>query len=674
MARLFDMKHIALVLAMFMVTSCSDADQLTINSDTVRDKTPRDEEPIDEPTEDPTEEPTEEPTEDPTDEPTEDPTENPTEAPTEEPTKDPIEEPIEEPKPEWTADILDVVFNEDGTAKNIAPTPLEVKRIQSNAIQTTFQELLGRYVTFFNNPLGGTATGYYRVDYGDHPDIMEKISDGHSLEAVVRLAVPNNGASDIEYLASHEAGGTGLIIANAEKSQTLTFLPHIGGGYQWVTSGVKPAPGRYYHVVGVWNKSENKASIYVDGELKNTVNTSGDFKFGSEMWFCIGGDATATVEHTAWNGDIAIARIYSEPLTAERIKELYAESKVANVPAEVPFDLTDVDTIGSLRVSPGYRYYFYGKNFYEGDSVRFESLTNGKSFIASTKIEADKMTVIIPDDLVTDKYRSVLVRGNKTAELAKGKIIVSKDAPITTFPRVVAHMCDMNFSSDTYPANSLAALRHAQDANVYGIETDIHMSSDKVIFVTHDDKIDGTEFKNVHSSTLDKKKLKNGEKLPRFANFLAEAKKKPTVRVLVDVKWDSTETDMIKSGTALVKEMGMDDQVDWLIRDYSLRNTAKQYAAKNSTVMYLIGSTKYDKPVEELMAENLTPDYSYELTSKYNKATIDKIHELGGVAGVWTPDTKELVQKSIDIGVDAITTDIAETMQGLVKVYAEPDK
>ena len=45
----------------------------------------------------------------------------------------------------------------------------------------------------------------------------------------------------------------------------------------WTKSGINPDPGRYYHVVGVWNKDEAKTYIYVDGELKGTMDAPGDY-------------------------------------------------------------------------------------------------------------------------------------------------------------------------------------------------------------------------------------------------------------------------------------------------------------------------------------------------------------------------------------------------------------
>ena len=87
----------------------------------------------------------------------------------------------------------------------------------------------------------------------------------------------------------------------------------------------------FYHVVGVWNAEEHKSYIYVNGELKNTINAPGLFRLASSNcnWFGIGADpGGATSAHNAWNGDVAIARVYSKPLTQEDVAYLW--NKVLN--------------------------------------------------------------------------------------------------------------------------------------------------------------------------------------------------------------------------------------------------------------------------------------------------------------------------------------------------------
>lgn len=81
--------------------------------------------------------------------------------------------------------------------------------------------------------------------------------------------------------SSMSSGGTGFLISKADRGTELTFLPNVSttgkSSWVWTKSGINPEAGRYYHVVGVWNKQEAKTYIYVDGELKGTMDAPGNY-------------------------------------------------------------------------------------------------------------------------------------------------------------------------------------------------------------------------------------------------------------------------------------------------------------------------------------------------------------------------------------------------------------
>ena len=246
-------------------------------------------------------------------------------------------EPVEPTLP--VADLLDVVFHEDGTAEDVSPMHNTVERVGETS-SVYYNEAMGRYVARFNNPYGGTCTGFYQTtNYEDADNAVHKaLADGHSLE-VLCLAdydgdIPN---AEAKPFSAMQGGGTGFLIcktnaAGSDGKNVITFLPNVtttgSSTWQWVTSGVVPESKTYYHVVGVWNKEEQKTYIYVNGELKNTLDSPGEFKFANSgcNWFAIGGDpSSATGAHGSWIGDVAIARAYDKPLTAEEVALLWNE-------------------------------------------------------------------------------------------------------------------------------------------------------------------------------------------------------------------------------------------------------------------------------------------------------------------------------------------------------------
>ncbi len=237
-------------------------------------------------------------------------------------------------KPTPDADILDVVFRKDGTAVNVAHSSLEVIS-KGKDVSTIYLDDLSRFSAVFNSTPGEKPNSFYKVDYASNQDVINRMSDGHSIELLFTLDKAWDDEVSPKPMSSHQAGGTGFQIgpnlSNNEAHQDIIFLPHVGGKYIYVHSNIVPTLGKYYHVIGTWDKAAGKASIYVNGRLMNTVDAVGELKFGEQKWFGIGADAyTQDQGESAWNGKIVIARIYDAPLNYERVKALYELTGLAD--------------------------------------------------------------------------------------------------------------------------------------------------------------------------------------------------------------------------------------------------------------------------------------------------------------------------------------------------------
>ena len=234
------------------------------------------------------------------------------------------------------ADLLDVEFSDDGSAIDLSPMNMTVEH--HGTATTTYSEAFGRYIaTFKNDYASGSAAGYYRINFEQNEAFVAALKDGHSLEAIVMAdytgTIPN---SEAKPFSAHEGGGTGFLVStiSGSRQNELTFLPNVttngNSTWRWATSGVVPQPKTYYHIVGVWNKDEQKAYIYVDGEQKNCVDAPGEWKMasGGNNWFAIGGDPTGGSNcANAWPGNIVLARVYDKPLTMGEVALLWKEVK-----------------------------------------------------------------------------------------------------------------------------------------------------------------------------------------------------------------------------------------------------------------------------------------------------------------------------------------------------------
>ena len=241
-----------------------------------------------------------------------------------------------EPGPEETApiaDLFDIVFNEDGTAEDVSPLHSEVT-LYGETPTIYFSDTYQRNVASFNNPYGSNATSFYKgPDYDNNYEIRNAMADGHSLEVLCMLnyegTIPN---TETKPFSAMQSGGTGFLIStiSGSRQNEITFLPNVttsgASTWRWTTSGVVPEAKVFYHVVGVWNPEEEKTYIYVNGELKNALDAPGIFKLAAVNcnWFAVGADPSgATTAHGSWNGDVAIARAYSKPLTQKDVTYLW---------------------------------------------------------------------------------------------------------------------------------------------------------------------------------------------------------------------------------------------------------------------------------------------------------------------------------------------------------------
>ena len=111
---------------------------------------------------------------------------------------------------------------------------------------------------------------YYRVDYYTNETFKNGLDDGHTLEVVFR-SNENKGTAEYKPFAAHQAGGTGFLICKEGQGghpACITFLPNVSttgkSSWIWAQSDVYPEIGRYYHVVGVWDKKRGK-SLHLRG-------------------------------------------------------------------------------------------------------------------------------------------------------------------------------------------------------------------------------------------------------------------------------------------------------------------------------------------------------------------------------------------------------------------------
>lgn len=220
------------------------------------------------------------------------------------------------------ADLANIEFNADGSAVDRAGG-IEVTLFPGD-VSVKMNEDFGVYAPVFTHTLGSAATsGYYRFPMST--EFRDNLNDGCSVEALVRLGCPING-SGAKPFTSHRSGGVGLALTSSNSDNQFLFclIQRVSGSYvnNYAYSGVTPEEGRYYHLVGVWDKETGTETIYVDGVKAGSYNFEGDLYF-SVKFFIIGGaanDTSASKINACWNGDVLFPRVYSAPMTPSQVE------------------------------------------------------------------------------------------------------------------------------------------------------------------------------------------------------------------------------------------------------------------------------------------------------------------------------------------------------------------
>lgn len=220
---------------------------------------------------------------------------------------------------------------------------------------------------------------------------------------------------------------------------------------------------------------------------------------------------------------------------------------------------------------------------------------------------------------------------------------------------VIAHR-GFHATNNSYD-NTISSLKNAQELGVYGSEVDIHETKDGVLIAIHGAR--HRDIPNVQKATFEQIRslpLKNGEIVPTLDEYLEQAKKCKTTKLIIEIKSHPTpeqELRVVQNVLAAVKQYKLRKRVEYIAFSKYVCDALVGYAPKKTKIAYLNG--------------DLTPAQCFELgytgidynlnTLKKHPEWIEQCHELGMEVNVWTVNDTADMQWFIDKGVDYITTD-----------------
>lgn len=227
---------------------------------------------------------------------------------------------------------------------------------------------------------------------------------------------------------------------------------------------------------------------------------------------------------------------------------------------------------------------------------------------------------------------------------------------------ITAHRGD----SLNYPENTLLAFTSALDKNADWVELDVQLTKDKQIVVSHDanlKRIAGID-KNIYDLTYDE--LQQIEISKNYPNvripLLSEVFKWGILNNIsfnVELKPYDNETFLVEKTIELILKYHLEDRVILTSAKYSILEDVKATNNKISTAYIM--SLAYGDISKLDKADNFSIE-----ASSISKELVKKLHNQGKEVYAWTVNTRDSINKMLDLNVDNIITDDVDLARKLL--------
>lgn len=293
-----------------------------------------------------------------------------------------------------TADLMDIVFNEDGSAADVSPMQHTVQTYGAPTV--VYSEKYGRNIATMKAEMGEAPTDCYMVNYAGNEAFKNALTDGFSMETTFAIEYDKVGGT-AKMFSAMASGGFGFEINGGN----LRYQVH-NGGYVSAISGITPISKVFYHVVGVYDKTAEMLYIYLNGVLLKMSQMTGDMKFpANELnhWIGIGADTGtkdgAPAPEGGGNWEIVNARMYNEPLTQDNVSALYAqvENKQGAADTKTGISFYDGSNFAALQSTVVGWGAPWQCDMAEGSYPTFDLLTAIDKITADPALKSDVVTV-----------------------------------------------------------------------------------------------------------------------------------------------------------------------------------------------------------------------------------------------------------------------------------------
>lgn len=225
---------------------------------------------------------------------------------------------------------------------------------------------------------------------------------------------------------------------------------------------------------------------------------------------------------------------------------------------------------------------------------------------------------------------------------------------------IVAHRGFWKSEQGGMSENSIASLKAAQDAGLWGSECDIHITADDVVIVNHNPDIEGKKISTHKFADFAQDLLPNGERRPTLDEYLDQTAKCKTTKLVIELKKQPSEDreDMLVVKTlAALKVHGLYDPERVLFISFSkymcdmIAKLCPEFVNQ-----YLSMDMLADENPAKYAADGINGvDYQYKMFEAHPE-WVKTAHELGMSVNAWTVNKEKNIKRMVDLGLDAITT------------------
>lgn len=230
--------------------------------------------------------------------------------------------------------------------------------------------------------------------------------------------------------------------------------------------------------------------------------------------------------------------------------------------------------------------------------------------------------------------------------------------------KVIAHRGA--WKAEKSPQNSIASLKQAIALGCEGSEFDVWMTADGVLVANHDADIEGMSIEENTYNDLLKKKLPNGEALPKVEDYLREGMKQKKTRLIFEIKSSDVSKErtleLTEKSVELVRKLSAEEWVDYISFDLDACKKIVEMD-KNARVAYLSGDLS---PQQAKDAGFWGLDYHFKVFQQHPE-WIKQAQDLGLTLNSWTVNDKEVMQWLLEQNFDFITTDQPQQLLEMVE-------